>query len=383
MNIKYVNSKDLKQELIIAGWIASVSTDKTNKNDDFYLNVAKHCILSNHGTPTRSMRFVFEINDISRACANEFVRHEIGVTKVQKSQRYVNEEDFSYYLPVSIVKSGNGDMYKLLMEAVKEQYTDLIKAGVPKEDARYVLPNATATSLHVAFNWESLVNFLRRRRCLRAQKEIRDIANAIAELVGSELDNIGLGELKKFLQAPCDFYGKCPEAKPCGKKVKTDNIIPMVKEIKQPLKRVRGFEPVSYAPKDVIIPKRSTKGSAGHDIYSPITFTIPAKGFSDVIWTNIKAYMLEDEFLGVHIRSSIAIKKGIMLVNNMGIIDSDYYNNPDNEGNIGFKFFNLSDKDVTIEKGKRILQGIFYKYALADNDNAESERVSGVGSTGK
>lgn len=383
MNIKYVNSKDLKQELIMAGWIASVSTDKTDKNDDFYLNVAKHCILSNHGTPTRSMRFVFEINDISRACANEFVRHEIGVTKVQKSQRYVNEEDFSYYLPVSIVKSGNGDMYKLLMEAVKEQYTDLIKAGVPKEDARYVLPNATATSLHVAFNWESLVNFLRRRRCLRAQKEIRDIANAIAELVGSELDNIGLGELKKFLQAPCDFYGKCPEAKPCGKKVKTDNIIPMVKEIKQPLKRVRGFEPVSNAPKDVIIPKRSTKGSAGHDFFAPYDILVPAHGTSELVFSGIKAYMPIDEFLSNHIRSSLAIKFGLSLVNKTCIIDSDYYNNEKNEGNIGFMFRNDSDKDYIIKKGEKMAQGIFCKYYITDDDNTDGVRDGGFGSTGK
>lgn len=148
-------------------------------------------------------------------------------------------------------------------------------------------------------------------------------------------------------------------------------------------KRTRGFEVVKNAPADTKLPVRSTKHSAGYDFFAPKTFTVPAKGFSEVIWTNIKAYMLDDEMLGVHIRSSMGVKIGVMIVNNVGIIDADYYGNPNNDGNIGFKLYNLTNKDITIEKGERVVQGIFQKYLLADNDNAVGERTGGTGSTGK
>ena len=99
--------------------------------------------------------------------------------------------------------------------------------------------------------------------------------------------------------------------------------------------------------------------------------------------TGVKAYMQDDEFLGVHIRSSIAVKKGLALVNNVGIIDADYYNNEDNEGHIMLGLFNTTDSDVTLPKGERVAQGIFYKYLTADGDNADAVRGGGFGSTGE
>ena len=93
--------------------------------------------------------------------------------------------------------------------------------------------------------------------------------------------------------------------------------------------------------------------------------------------------MLDDEVLEIYPRSSIGFKKGLMLINTVGIIDSDYFSNPDNDGNIGFKFKNLTDKEVVIEAGTRILQGIFKKYLVVDDDDTDTERVGGIGSTGK
>ena len=94
--------------------------------------------------------------------------------------------------------------------------------------------------------------------------------------------------------------------------------------------------------------------------------------------------MLEDEVLELVPRSSIGFKKGLMLVNTVGVIDSDFYENPSNDGNIGFKFKNLTDKEVVIEAGERVLQGIFKKYLIVDDDEPIANvRVGGTGSTGR
>ena len=101
-----------------------------------------------------------------------------------------------------------------------------------------------------------------------------------------------------------------------------------------------------------------------------------------VIPTGVKAYMGAGEYLSIHIRSSMGIKHGIMLANSTGIIDADYYNNPDNEGHIMVALLNMTDKVFHVNKGDRIAQGIFTAYLKADDDNASSKREGGIGSTG-
>lgn len=160
-----------------------------------------------------------------------------------------------------------------------------------------------------------------------------------------------------------------------------------IKSIEEVPVRTRGFEIVSdefrkHPNVDIQLPKRGTKKSAGYDICTPVDIIIPPNGISDAIQTDLKAYMLEDEVLEIVPRSSIGFKKGLMLINTVGIIDSDYYSNPDNDGNIGFKFKNLTDKAVEIKAGERILQGIFKKYLTTDYDDCNIERMGGIGSTG-
>lgn len=146
--------------------------------------------------------------------------------------------------------------------------------------------------------------------------------------------------------------------------------------------KVRGFEVVSiYRGCNINIPQRKTKHSAGYDIECSDTVAIQP-GELCVVKTGLKAYMSDDEYLGIHIRSGISIKKCLSLINSQGIIDSDYYNNVDNEGHIGVPIFNHGTEAFTIKKGDRIAQGIFYKYLLTDFDTATGERVGGIGSTG-
>lgn len=136
-------------------------------------------------------------------------------------------------------------------------------------------------------------------------------------------------------------------------------------------------------PKDIELPKRSDEGSAGYDFYVPKDVQIlPSK--KQIIWTDVKAYMEIDEVLQLHIRSSLAIKQGLMLTNSTGIVDASYYGNEGNDGNIGVAVVNTSGKAITLKEGERFAQGIFMKYLTADHDNPTSkERKGGVGSSGK
>lgn len=131
------------------------------------------------------------------------------------------------------------------------------------------------------------------------------------------------------------------------------------------------------------LPERKTAGSAGYDFVAPCDIKVPAHGFSELVLTGIRAYMPENEFLALYIRSSLAIKHGLMLVNNVAVIDKDYYDNEDNGGNIGAKFYNSSDTDYVIKAGERMMQGIFTPYRTVDNDKACATRTGGFGSTGE
>lgn len=148
-------------------------------------------------------------------------------------------------------------------------------------------------------------------------------------------------------------------------------------------RRIRGFEKVSNAPVGTILPTRKTKGSAAYDFYMPEGITVPPHGFSKLVQINIKAYMPKDEVLLLFVRSSIGLLRHITLANGTGVIDSDYYNNPENEGNIGLVLQNNGDEPQTFCKGDRIMQGLFVKYGVADDDKPTEERKGGIGSTGK
>lgn len=142
---------------------------------------------------------------------------------------------------------------------------------------------------------------------------------------------------------------------------------------------MRGFELVSNI-EGGKLPVRGTKASAGYDI-SVIEGGIIEPLSTHIFATGIKAYMQEDEYLSLHVRSSIGIKKGLILANVTGIIDSDYYNNPSNEGHIMIALHNTTQEPVEIEAGERISQGIFSKYLVVSNDQSKASRTGGIGST--
>ena len=146
------------------------------------------------------------------------------------------------------------------------------------------------------------------------------------------------------------------------------------------MERKRGFEIAKgFENKGINLPVRKTKCSAGYDVEAAEDTIIPSfkKGMKPtLVKTGIKAYMMEDEVLILANRSSNPGKKGLILANSIGVVDSDYYGNPDNDGHIMFAFFNVKDEDIEIKKGDAIGQAIFQKFLIADEDLADG--ISGI-----
>lgn len=177
--------------------------------------------------------------------------------------------------------------------------------------------------------------------------------------------------------------------------------------------KTRGFEIVTKYAGKIELPVRSTKSSAGYDLAAADDFVLPSiwkSGFLKVLWlirhgkevgesdvsqahailkpylipTGIKAYMQDNEFLLLANRSSSPLKRGLIIPNGIGVIDSDYYDNPNNEGEIFIQTVNFSLKDQLIKKGDRVGQGIFMPYLTVDDEKVTStKRVGGFGSSGK
>lgn len=145
----------------------------------------------------------------------------------------------------------------------------------------------------------------------------------------------------------------------------------------------RGFELITtFAEQIDLLPKRATSHAAGYDLKVAIPTTLKP-GEIVLVPTGVKAYMQKDEVLFLYDRSSNPRKKGIVLINSVGVIDGDYYGNVDNEGHIFAQMKNISNETIHLEVGERIVQGVFMPFLLTDDDDATGSRMGGFGSTGK
>lgn len=146
----------------------------------------------------------------------------------------------------------------------------------------------------------------------------------------------------------------------------------------------RGFEVVIDDKRktvgDIILPTRGTSKAMAYDFYANDTYTVEP-GCIAKVWTDVKAYMGDNECLILNVRSSMGGK--FMLANTAGWIDSDYYSNENNDGNIGVFLKNISNIAQVINKGERIAQGAFFNFLVADNGNTDEIRSGGFGSSGK
>ncbi len=191
----------------------NITDDKEKK-----LSLIKKVISSGHYSTIEHIQLTFAINNISRAATHQLVRHR-HASFSQKSQRYVKEKgDFDFIVPPAI--EANSELYKKFteqMEKTAQLYAELVSKGIKSEDARSILPNATASSLVVSLNLRELIHLANLRLCTRAQLEIRMAVKKMCALV-EEIEPW----LSEHLVPKCERLGYCDEDNSCGR-MKTKN----------------------------------------------------------------------------------------------------------------------------------------------------------------
>ena len=182
--------------------IASICYDSDPKDP---MKLVKHLYKGGHHSVFEHIYFTFKIEGISRACSHQLVRHR-HCSFTQRSQRYCSEDGFVYVKPASIHDAS----MDVAMGRAFGHYIGCQSNGVPNEDARYILPNACATSLYMSCNLRELIHLANERLCTRAQWEIRDLVKAMCERVDPQL---------QFMLVPKCQSGRIICNSPCGGQV--------------------------------------------------------------------------------------------------------------------------------------------------------------------
>lgn len=181
------------------------------------------CIKSGHQSVAEHATFTFKISGISRACLAQLTRHRLAAFSV-RSQRYCKEDDFGYVTPQTIADNPDAaEIYHELMNTISHAYTYLTdKCGIPNEDARFVLPNACETSLTMTVNLRELIHICHERLCNRAQWEISELVQRMANCVTDVVP-----EAEVWLVPKCETnpdYPFCPERNSCGRHRKLSEV---------------------------------------------------------------------------------------------------------------------------------------------------------------
>ncbi len=193
------------------------STDDEEK----MLKLIERVISSGHFSTIEHIQISFAISNVSRACTHQLVRHR-HMSFSQKSQRYVKEKgQFDYLTPPTIERNPElKEKYNEFMGKISEFYEELTQAGIPAEDARFILPNATSSSMVASLNLREMIHLANIRLCTRAQDEIRLLVRLMCnELVKQE------PWLKPYLVPKCERLGYCDEDKSCGRMPTKDELL--------------------------------------------------------------------------------------------------------------------------------------------------------------
>ena len=204
MNVTLIQATPNPVETIAQ--IASICYDSDPKDP---MKLVQHLYKSGHHSVFEHIYFTFKIEGISRACSHQLVRHR-HCSFTQRSQRYCSEDGFEVVKPESfdeIFADDFEDWYGYFTKCIQTMYGILQKNDIPNEDARYILPNACATSLYLSCNLRELIHIANERLCSRAQWEIRDLVKAMCKLVDPEL---------QFMLVPKCMSGRIICNTPCG-----------------------------------------------------------------------------------------------------------------------------------------------------------------------
>ena len=178
--------------------IASICYDSDPKNP---MKLVKHLYRNGHHSVFEHIYFTFKIEGISRACSHQLVRHRM-CSFTQRSQRYCSEDGFEYVTPPTV----DSFVFWNDMDDIRDWYEEYQRNNIPNEDARYILPNACATSLYLSCNLRELIHIANERLCTRAQWEIRDLVKQMVALVDPELQFMLVPKCKSgrlICNSPC------------------------------------------------------------------------------------------------------------------------------------------------------------------------------------
>ena len=225
LTILYVDEYPLRKMGRLAGLCWKAPVDDPVKNERRGIE----CIKAGHWRVLEFVDVIMEISGISARLGRELYTHIGGApTRLQESTRYVDESGFKYYEPA---KCADNPEYAKAMENIQKSYGTLLSAGVPREDAANILPLGMETRIVWKVNLRTLVNFMNKRLCTRALKEIRDFTGLLRKTLG-ELDSDWAFIARTLFVPSCEVYKWrnpalcfCQETKCCGRHPKVEDIV--------------------------------------------------------------------------------------------------------------------------------------------------------------
>lgn len=193
----------------------------TADDEEKMLKLISRVISSGHYSTIEHIQISFAISNVSRACTHQLVRHR-HMSFSQKSQRYVKEKgQFDYIIPPTIEKNPElKEKFEQFMSDISNKYQEFVEAGIPAEDARSVLPNATASSMVASLNFREMIHLANLRLCSRAQYEIRTLVKMMCDELSKQEP-----WLKDYLVPKCVRLGFCDEDKCCGRMPKREDLL--------------------------------------------------------------------------------------------------------------------------------------------------------------
>ena len=183
VELKFITPNALKQIGEYAGICYNSSLEETA-----CVKRAVSCKDKGHLATLRFAHATFHVSGISRSCSHQFVRSK-HLDFLQRSQRYCSEKETDFVIPRFLIDSPYEEEYLDHCHASLKLYKELIENGTKKEDARFVLPEATTTELIVTGNFQAWLDFIELRADKHAQWEIREVARTINNILAKELDN--------------------------------------------------------------------------------------------------------------------------------------------------------------------------------------------------
>lgn len=227
MKVELISYSNLGEKVCGIASKTCVSKNIPDTNDNVMKSL-RSAISSGHEAVLEHWSATFAVSGVSRALTHQLVRHRVA-SYSQQSQRYVDMDGFDYVVPESILNHPDSlEQFKWGIKAIQKVYKTLLAYGIDMEDARYILPNACTTNIIVSMNARQLRHFFALRCCTRAQKELRELADKMLELVKEVAPTIFENAGPSCVQA-----GYCPEGKrSCGRAMTLGKMLDIVDEQK-------------------------------------------------------------------------------------------------------------------------------------------------------